>query len=126
MAKIEKNGQYMEGKWVARHSIGPNIERTTYKTLDEAIKTKEIVIEHFEKEFGFSREMEEPDSNYAYGVLALGWKARANRQMVESIKKTMAKFKNLKLVKVKGHAGDKGNERADFLATTAIKNSKQK
>jgi len=63
------------------------------------------------------------DSNYAYGVLALGWKARANRQMVESIKKTMAKFKNLRIVKVKGHAGDKDNERADFLATTAIKNS---
>jgi ribonuclease HI len=66
------------------------------------------------------------DSNYAYGVLALGWKARANKQMVESIKKTMAKFKNLKMVKVKGHAGDKGNERADFLATTAIKNSPKK
>jgi len=30
------------------------------------------------------------------------------------------------MVKVKGHAGDKGNERADFLATTAIKESKQK
>ncbi|MCK4987398.1 MAG: ribonuclease HI, partial [Desulfobacterales bacterium] len=61
------------------------------------------------------------DSNYAYGVLALGWKVRANREMVESIKKTMAKFKNLKIVKVKGHSGDEGNERADFLATSAIK-----
>ena len=66
------------------------------------------------------------DSNYAHGVLKLGWKARANRQMVDSIKKTMAKFKNLKMVKVKGHAGDKGNERADFLATTAIKHFKKK
>ena len=66
------------------------------------------------------------DSNYAHGVLTLGWKARANRQMVDSIKKTMAKFKNLKMVKVKGHAGDKGNERADFLATTAIKHFKKK
>jgi ribonuclease HI len=65
------------------------------------------------------------DSNYAYGVLALGWKARANRQMVESIKKTMAKFKNIRIVKVKGHAGDKDNERADFLATTAIKHSRK-
>jgi ribonuclease HI len=65
------------------------------------------------------------DSNYAYGVLTLGWKARANKQIVESIKKTMAKFKNLKIVKIKGHAGDKGNERADFLATSAIKHSKK-
>jgi ribonuclease HI len=46
--------------------------------------------------------------------------------MVDSIKKTMAKFKNLKMVKVRGHAGDKGNERADFLATTAIKHFKKK
>ena len=66
------------------------------------------------------------DSNYAHGVLALGWKVRANREMVESIKKTMAKFKNLKIVKVKGHSGDEGNERADFLATSAIKHSKSR
>ena len=63
------------------------------------------------------------DSRYAYGVLTLGWKAKANREMVQSIKKTMLKFKNLKIVKVKGHAGDEGNERADFLATSAIKHS---
>ena len=63
------------------------------------------------------------DSKYAYGVLTLGWKAKANSELVQSIKKTMKKFKNLKIVKVKGHAGDEGNERADFLATTAIKNS---
>lgn len=63
------------------------------------------------------------DSRYAYGVLTLGWKAKANNEMVKSIKKTMIKFKNLKIVKIKGHAGDEGNERADFLATSAIKNS---
>ena len=61
------------------------------------------------------------DSSYAFGVLTLGWKAKANRELVESIKKTIKKFKNLKIVKVKGHAGDEGNERADFLATSAIK-----
>jgi ribonuclease HI len=66
------------------------------------------------------------DSRYAYGVLALGWKAKANNEMVLSIKKTMKKFKNLKIVKVKGHAGDEGNERADFLATSAIKHSPKK
>jgi ribonuclease HI len=66
------------------------------------------------------------DSKYAFGVLTLGWKAKANREMVKSIKKTMTKFKNLKIVKVKGHAGDEGNERADFLATSAIKDSPEK
>lgn len=65
------------------------------------------------------------DSKYAYGVLTLDWKAKANSELVQSIKKTMKKFKNLKIVKVKGHAGDEGNERADFLATSAIKNTKK-
>jgi ribonuclease HI len=63
------------------------------------------------------------DSNYAYGVLTLDWKAKANTELVQSIKKTILKFKNLKFIKVKGHAGNEGNERADFLATSAIKNA---
>ena len=66
------------------------------------------------------------DSTYAHGVLTLGWKAKANSEMVQSIKKTMKKYKNLKIVKVKGHAGDEGNERADFLATSAVKHSSKK
>jgi ribonuclease HI len=43
---------------------------------------------------------------------------------VETIKKTMKKFKNLEIVKVRAHAGDEGNERADFLATSAITHRK--
>jgi ribonuclease HI len=66
------------------------------------------------------------DSNYAFGVLALGWKAKANLELVESIKKTMRKFKNVRIIKVKGHAGHKDNERADFLATSAIKHQAEK
>jgi ribonuclease HI len=66
------------------------------------------------------------DSRYAYGVLVLGWKARANNQLVESIKKMMKKFKTLEIVEVRGHAGDEGNERADFLATSAIKDFSNK
>ena len=63
------------------------------------------------------------DSNYAYGVLALGWKSKKNKDIVESIKERMHKFKDLTFFKVKGHAGNKDNERADFLATAAIKDA---
>jgi ribonuclease HI len=61
------------------------------------------------------------DSSYAHGVLACGWKARKNLKLVNSIKKIISTFNDLKVVKVKGHKGQEGNERADFLATSAIK-----
>ncbi len=62
------------------------------------------------------------DSGYAYGLLVLGWKAKANQELVKSIKTLAADFRDLKFIKVKGHDGNEGNERADFLATSAIKN----
>jgi len=61
------------------------------------------------------------DSKYAYGLLALNWKAQKNQQLVASIKETMTRFKDLKILKVKGHAGHPANEKADSLATSAIK-----
>ena len=61
------------------------------------------------------------DSNYALGLLSLGWKPKKNQNMVTSIKKLMKKFKDLQFVKVRGHAGDEGNELADRLATGAVK-----
>ena len=61
------------------------------------------------------------DSRYAYGILTLGWEARKNQDIIKSIKNTLLKFNDLKFIKVKGHAGHEGNERADFLATSAIK-----
>ena len=65
------------------------------------------------------------DSSYAYGVLTLGWKAKKNRELVEAIRKIMSNFSNLKLIKVRGHAGHEQNERADQLARVAVKNRSQ-
>jgi len=61
------------------------------------------------------------DSQYSYGVLSLGWKAKKNIRLIESIKAAIRMFKHLKFVKIKGHAGNSGNEKADSLATAAIK-----
>jgi ribonuclease HI len=66
------------------------------------------------------------DSEYAYGLLMLNWKARKNQQIVTAIKESMARFKDLKIVKVRGHAGHPANERADHLATSAIKKAAKK
>lgn len=63
------------------------------------------------------------DSSYAQGVLILNWKAKKNPELVAVIKKILAAFKDLKIIKVKGHAGDEGNELADHLATSAIKSA---
>jgi len=59
------------------------------------------------------------DSSYALGLLALGWKAKANQSLVEEIRQLAATFHNLEFIKVKGHAGHPENEEADRLAVAA-------
>jgi ribonuclease HI len=61
------------------------------------------------------------DSKYAYGVLTMGWKAKKNQALINDIKSLMSRFQNMEMIKVPGHAGHEGNERADALATSAIK-----
>jgi ribonuclease HI len=61
------------------------------------------------------------DSGYALGVLTLNWKPKKNTELINAIRKSMAAFDDLKLVKVRGHQGVAGNERADELATAAIR-----
>ena len=60
------------------------------------------------------------DSSYAIGLLAKGWKAKKNQDLVAGIRKMVSVFKDISFVKVKGHSGDEGNERVDKLATDAI------
>ncbi len=63
------------------------------------------------------------DSGYAIGLLTQNWKPRKNQDLVIKIKNLMGKFSDLSFIKVKGHAGIKENEVADYLATSAIKKS---
>ncbi|HWE26418.1 MAG TPA: ribonuclease H [Polyangia bacterium] len=60
------------------------------------------------------------DSSYALGLLGKGWKAKANQEIVERMRTLARDFRDLRLVKVDGHAGVAENERADELARTAI------
>lgn len=66
------------------------------------------------------------DSSYACGLLVSGWKAQKNVVLVQTIKELMTRFTNLKIIKVKGHSGIRGNEKADQLATSAISSLKTK
>lgn len=61
------------------------------------------------------------DSSYAYGVLVLNWKPKKNLDLIAAIRRSMSAFPRLTLVKVPGHKGVVENERADELATSAIR-----
>ncbi|MCC6621142.1 MAG: ribonuclease HI [Deltaproteobacteria bacterium] len=60
------------------------------------------------------------DSEYCIGLLGLGWKAKANQELVARLRALYDRCEDVLLVKVKGHAGVPGNERADELARLAI------
>jgi ribonuclease HI len=60
------------------------------------------------------------DSQYAIGLLTMGWKAKANVELVDEIRGVCRRFSDLRFVKVAGHAGIPLNERTDELARQAI------
>lgn len=60
------------------------------------------------------------DSAYALGLLGSGWKAKANQDLVAKMRSLASGFRDLRLVKVAGHAGIAENERADALARDAV------
>jgi hypothetical protein len=64
---IIQNSQYQEGIWQGK-VIAQNIEKTSYETIENAINIKTALINNFELELGFSRDMEDPDSNYAFNL----------------------------------------------------------
>lgn len=63
------------------------------------------------------------DSSYSIGVLSMNWKAKANVELVAEIRDRLRAFRDVKFVKVAGHAGIPENERCDQLARGAITSS---
>ena len=61
------------------------------------------------------------DSAYAIGLLSKNWKAKANVELVEKLRAVCREFKELRFVKVAGHAGIPLNERTDQLVGEAIR-----
>lgn len=61
------------------------------------------------------------DSAWSLGVLVGGWKAKANLELITAIKERMLTTPDVELLKVRGHAGNSGNEEADALATMAVR-----
>jgi ribonuclease HI len=86
-------------------------ELTAVKVALQTIKTVALPVRIFS------------DSTYVIGVLTKNWKAQANQELIAEIKKLMKKFPDIAFIKLKGHAGIKENEVADFLATSAISKS---
>lgn len=62
------------------------------------------------------------DSKYAIGVLTLGWKAKANQELIRRTREMLA-GRNVRLLYVPGHAGVPMNERADELAREAVRSA---
>jgi ribonuclease HI len=60
------------------------------------------------------------DSSYAIGLLSQGWKAKANQELVAELREFLRGFRNLRMIKVEGHAGVPENERCDLLARQAV------
>ena len=56
------------------------------------------------------------DSKYARGVLTLGWKAKANRELILGLRERLDLWRSLQIRWVPGHEGVEGNELADALA----------
>lgn len=82
-------------------------ELTAIETALRAIRTTEIPVRLY------------TDSQYCYGLLSLGWKPKRNEKLVAAVRGMMKRFKDLRILKIAGHAGIDDNERADRLARKA-------
>jgi ribonuclease HI len=63
------------------------------------------------------------DSKYSNGVLVLGWKAKANRELIAGVKAKLA-VRKPQVHWIAGHVGIADNERADALANRGVDGSR--
>ncbi len=63
------------------------------------------------------------DSKYAMGVLVEGWKAKANKELIQAIRTQLVPWSALQVLWVAGHVGIEMNERADALAGQGARES---
>jgi ribonuclease HI len=63
------------------------------------------------------------DSKYSNGVLTLGWKAKANKELIQSVKNKLGK-RRVRVHWIAGHVGIDDNERADALANMGVHESR--
>ena len=61
------------------------------------------------------------DSGYVHGLLTKNWEARKNADLVKAVRRIVDQFPDILIIKVRGHSGVDGNERADRLAASAAK-----
>lgn len=66
------------------------------------------------------------DSQYAIGMLAKGWKAKANLELVTEGRKLYLSKPGIELCWIKGHSGHPHQSRADQLATMAALTQEKK
>ncbi len=66
------------------------------------------------------------DSQYARGVLTLGWKAKANVELIAGIRAKLRSRPGVRMEWVAGHVGLPENERADRLAAQGVEASKRR
>src|SRR4051794_10855525 len=59
------------------------------------------------------------DSAYAIGCLTRDWKVKANKDLVDEVRRLAGECAEFQMRKVSGHAGVPANERADELAVRA-------